>query len=71
MRNSNEANHKELRRARITALIYSALAIFSLLMLVYAFIQRTQAETLAQRVAQLEMELDTCRAQISHDKQNN
>jgi heme/copper-type cytochrome/quinol oxidase subunit 3 len=70
MMNSNAAGSKERKRARLTAVIYSTLTIFSLLMLVYAFIQRIQAETFSQRVKQLEIELDGCKAQTGQKEQN-
>lgn len=48
----------ELRRARITAIVFALLTIFSLLNLAYAFIKKSEADSLRSKVNNLEMQLE-------------
>ena len=51
----------ELRRARTTALILGSSAIISIVFLVFAFSERTQADMARQEVEYLQSQLDECR----------
>jgi WD40 repeat protein/energy-coupling factor transporter ATP-binding protein EcfA2 len=53
---------RKLQRARITALVFGGLTVLSLIFLVYAFIQKTQAETNEARAVAAQKDADEQRA---------
>lgn len=62
MNNNAKADH---RRARFTAVIFATLTVLSLLMFVYAFIQKTQADMLMETVKMLEGQLNLCQEELN------
>lgn len=63
-----EAPNKQLRRARITAMVFAFLSIFSLLMLVYAVIKKTEAEAMHEQVNQLEMQVQYLKSEAEEQR---
>lgn len=57
-----------LRRARITALVFAALTILSLLLLVYAFIQKAESERLMLEVIECEKKYNEVASQLEQEK---
>jgi hypothetical protein len=57
-----------LRRARITALVFAALTILSLLLLVYASIQKAQSERLMLEVMECEKKYNEVASQLEQEK---
>lgn len=57
-----------LRRARITALVFAALTILSLLLLVYAFIQKAQSERLMVEVTECKKNYEEIVSQLEQEK---
>ncbi len=55
----------DLRRPRFTTVIFDSLTVFSLLMFVYAFIQKTQADMLMEMVKMLEGQLNICQEELN------
>lgn len=61
----NNSAKAELRRSRFTAVIFASLTVFSLLMFVYAFIQKTQADMQIEMVKMLEGQLNICQEELN------
>lgn len=57
-----------LRRARITALVFAALTILSLLLLVYAFIQKAESERLMSKVLECEASYMEAQGKLEQEK---
>ncbi|SRR5258706_579714 len=55
-----EAQNKELRRARTTAIVFGVIASLSLICLVYAFVQQGIAKENARVANELQIKLDNC-----------
>lgn len=61
----NNSAKADLRRSRFTAVIFASLTVLLLLMFVYAFIQKTQADMLMERVKMLEGQLNICQEELN------
>jgi len=57
-----------LRRARITAMGFAALTILSLLLLVYAFIQKAESERLMSEVNECKKNYEEVASQLEQEK---
>lgn len=55
----------QLRRARMTAIVFALLTIFSLLNLAYAFIKKSEADFLRDKVSNLEMQLEVLKKEAA------
>lgn len=67
---ANQPEKKELQRARITAVVYSALTVLSLILFVYAFIQKKQAEANMLIAIELQEQLNACQEDLLELKAN-
>jgi Tfp pilus assembly protein PilN len=70
MSSTTHPEKKELHRARVTAMVYAALTVMSLIFLVYAYIQKTQFEITRERAAELEAQLNLCQDELQELKAN-
>ena len=59
-----QAHKREVRRARITALVLATSTIITLIFLVFAFIQKAQADQMLERLIQLQQQAVVDQQQI-------
>jgi ABC-type bacteriocin/lantibiotic exporter with double-glycine peptidase domain len=57
-----------LKRSRVTALVFAALTILSLLLLVYAFIQKAESERLMVEVTECKKNYEEVVSQLEQEK---